>query len=250
MNENTADNQTAEPSSLLGAAEQTAGTETTSATSGRWGDWRDEVPEKFFSNKETGEVNYQNLVKSYRHLEGRLGAGDAPPSEAAKYDLSKIELPESVDPKMLDGLKEFAHQHKLTQAQAESVFGKFFEELPSYVQAALPNPATCETTLRETWKDQATFDKGIKDARKAFSAYAPEGLDINAVGNIPQVIQLLANIGKDMPEDGGVNTAAILPAETLADLKASPAYMNRNHPDHARVMARITAHFNNAFKSR
>lgn len=200
--------------------------------------WAGIVPEKFVKGD---EVNIEALAKSYTHLEKRLGSGDLPPETPEAYKLA--EKPEWVSDEDLAEVTKFAHENKLSQAQFEAVMGKYIGDVTALIDDLAPTPQKCEAALLEQLGgNREAVSKEIALARKAFGAYAPEGVDMNSpeIGNNPALIRILAKIGAGMAEDtpvDGKNPAAL----NVAELMASEAYNNPRHPQHQQVMDQVTA---------
>lgn len=246
MTEQVADNA-ATGSLLSGVEAPVTGQETQPAQVEN--DWRAQVPAKFRNGE---EVNTEALVKSYLHLEKRMGAGDAPPESPDKYAFEKVTLPEGLDPTALESFKGLAHELKLSQGQAETLAGKYFEELAPLIEAAkqVPTPERAEIALRQVWKDEKQYNNNLLLAKKAFAAYAPEGVGLDDVGNNPAAIQILAKLGAGMREDAPINQSAIMSQESVAEIMASQAYLNPNHPNYAATHAKVRAHYANKYPSK
>jgi len=65
-------------------------------------------------------------------------------------------------------------------------------------------------------------------------------LDVESLGRNADVLQLLAEIGRDLGEDKGA-VGSIPPGEDIEKLLYSPEYQNPNHPSHARAASIVNA---------
>jgi hypothetical protein len=212
-------------------------------------DWRAQIPAKFRNGE---EVNTEALVKSYLHLEKRMGSGDAPPEAADKYTLEGVKLPEGLQESDIGNFKEMAHKLKLSQAQANQLVEGYFEGVAPLMELAkqAPTPEKAEIALRQVWKDEKEYNNNLILAKKAFSAYAPEGVGLDDVGNNPATIQILAKLGAGMREDAPINQSAVMSQESVAEIMASQAYLNPSHPNYAATHAKVKAHYANKYPSK
>lgn len=190
-----------------------------------FGDWRDEVPAKFLKD---GEVDHANLVKSYKHLESKMRAGEAPPSEAAAYD---FKVPDGVE--LTDDLKGMIEGHKaraLELGLSQKQFEEYTTDLQSLAESIrdeyLPSKDKAEAALKEAWG--AEYNQQLALARKAFSRYGSEA-DLQEIGNNPVALRLLAKIGAELGEDKNPAHGAAV-NESLAQLRADPDYTNPHSP--------------------
>lgn len=207
----------------------------------KFNDWRDNVPPKFIKD---GNVNNDALVQSYLHLEKRMGSGDAPPTAVDGY---KLTLPDGTKDEDFAEFKDKALALGLNNAQAQGVLEQFIESTKELSSELTMTPEKAEVSLREVWKDAAEFDKNLGLARKAAKVYAND-INMDAVGNNPEVIRLLAKIGSELGEDSPVNQSAILSGNDIKSLMTSESYLNPNHPQHAQTVARVTAHYQNSYR--
>ncbi|KFC08510.1 hypothetical protein GTGU_01427 [Trabulsiella guamensis ATCC 49490] len=214
------------------------------------GDW---LPEKFRVMGNDGKLNIESsarkLAENYTHLEKRMGSGDAPPKTADEY-APKVEVEGfkweefKADPRMQSFMKT-AHAKGITNDQMSFIIGEYVQRAPELVNGAAELDAeAASTALREVWKTDAEFKQNIGLAYRAFTQLAEQGDDINAIGNNPMVIRMLAKIGKEMQEDsptgGAINMAE---QQSIRDLMKSPAYMDPKHADHERVSAQVRAFY-------
>lgn len=228
----------AQPASVLGSAPAQAEQASNGEVENTGADDDEKVPEKFMKD---GEVNLAALVKSYKHLERKQGSGDVPPASPDAYKLD--DKPEWVSDEDMAEVAKFAHENKLSQEQFKAVVGKYVEDVSALIEEITPTPQKCEAQLLEQLGgNKEALAKEVTLARKAFAAYAPEGVDMNApeIGNNPALIRILAKIGAGMGEDKPVSGAS--PASVnVAELYASDAYNNPRHPQHQQVMDQIAA---------
>lgn len=192
------------------------------------------------------EASARKLAESYAGLEKRVGSGDVPPKTADEY---AVEVPEQFKEVWSDesfgAFKAEALAAGLTQKQLDFVMGKYFTVAPDLVAGGAKYDAeTATAELRKTWANDAEFTGNINAAYKAFTAFAGEGDDMDAIGNNPVALRILAKVGKEMGEAGGIPAqATTASAESVDDLLRSPAYLDSKHPDHKAVSAKVQAHY-------
>lgn len=182
---------------------------------GATSDW---IPEKYRTNKEDGsldlEASSRKVAEAYKHLETRMGSGDAPPKSADEYAV-KLEGVEGfnwdefkADPDSQAFLKG-AHANGMTNAQVEYVIGEYLKAAPALVQGgAQLSQEDCTAALKGVWADDQSYKSGVQASYRAAEAFAsPEGQPgsfqnlMAKYGNDPDFIAFTANIGKELSED-------------------------------------------------
>lgn len=178
-------------------------------------DW---IPEKYRTNKEDGsldlEASSRKVAEAYKHLETRLGSGDAPPKDAGEYSV-KLEGVEGFnwdEFKADESTQSFlkgAHAKGMTNAQVEYVIGEYLKAAPGLVEggAQLSNE-DCTAALKTVWADDQAMQTNLKSSYRAAQSFAsPDGQPGNfqnlmaKYGNDPDFIAFTANIGKELAED-------------------------------------------------
>lgn len=212
-------------------------------------DW---LPEKFRVNNGDAldvEASARKLAESYAGLEKRVGSGDVPPKSADEY---AVTVPDALkeawqEDDRFKAFKTDALGAGLTQKQFDFVVGKYFNVMPELVQGAAQldaNKATEE--LRKTWATDSEFKANVGDALKAFEKFAdPEDrARIDEIGNNPVVLRILAKVGKETQEAGGIpQQGANTGADSVQDLMRSDAYLNSKHPDHKTTSQKVQAFY-------
>lgn len=253
------------PASVLGGggAQTTAAPAPAPAASQTPADPIAAVPEKHRVLGADGKVDVQatllKVSEAYCHAEKRIGSGDLPPKSADEYAVTVPEaLAETIKADELKASEDFKgflgkmHGLGLTQQQLDGVVGELLTRSAALQASAAPNPeqqaAECIAALAQTWPSPAIRQQQIGLAHKAFQAFAAEGDRdlIDQVGNNPIVVRLLAAVGKELQED-----VPIIPGspeakswdDKLAELQAHPGFMDRNHPEHKRLMEAKSALF-------
>lgn len=210
------------------------------------------VPEKFW-NSETKAIRSDAVLKSYTELEKRAGSGELAPANADDYKLDTVieevkkatgvDVP-AMDPELSKSFRAAAKEIGLSQKQYEGVMKQYLSSIPAMASAAFEiKMAEGKTELSKVWKTEAEMNRELGFAKKAYMAYAPEELRkpevMNAIGNNPIILRVLANIGKELKEDTRV--AGDLPAigNDLKALRRSEPYWNAKHPDHAATVERV-----------
>lgn len=131
---------------------------------------------------------------------------------------AEFTLPEgvSLDKGALEKFTPLAKDLDLSQEQAQKVVDLYAAEvLPHIHQAFAEQQAQkVESWLQASMKDQeiggTRFDESVSIAKKALDAFGTPALkaalDDSGLGNHPEVIRLLANIGKRISEDRTAST--------------------------------------------
>ena len=185
----------------------------------------DFIPEKYRTNKEDGtldlEASSRKVAEAYKHLETRLGSGDAPPKTAEEYTV-KLEGVEGfdwdefkADPDTQSFLKG-AHSKGLTNDQVQYVIGEYMKAAPNLIGgAAQLTQQDCTAALKAAWGDDQAIRANVTASYRAAEAFASQGDapgNFNALmtkyGNDPDFIACTANIGKELKEDSAINGGA------------------------------------------
>lgn len=232
--------------SVLSTGKPAAGAPSAGSATGDW------LPEKFrVLNGDTLDVeaSARKLAESYSGLEKRVGSGDVPPKTAEEYALT---VPDQFKDSWQedDRYKAFradAHAAGLTQKQFDFVMGKYFTVAPELVQGAgAASMEQATTELKTTWKTDAEFKANVASAHKAFMAFAdPADRErMDEIGNSPVALRILAKIGKEMGEAGGIPAeAGSTGVDDIKALLVSEAAGNPKHPDHKATRAKIDAYY-------
>lgn len=244
----TEEQQQTEQSSVLSGGAPAGGDASQAADS-----W---IPEKYRVTGEDGQLNIEQssrkLADAYTHLEKRLGTGDAPPKTPDEYTPEvKAEGFDwedfKADPNMQAFMKA-AHEKGITNDQMSFLLDTYVPLAQQLVAGASSLDAeTCTEELKKTWKSDAEFKQNAALAHRAFTAYADDAdkAQIDAIGNNPVVLRILAKVGKEMREDtppGGQDFTQE-EAESIRDLMKSDAYTDPKHQDHERVSNRVRAFY-------
>lgn len=220
---------------------------TPSTTSSDW------MPEKFRVTSDAGvdwEASSRRLAESYSELERRMGNPvDRPPKSGDEYLLT---VPEEIaegfeESDMLKSFRARALEANLTQKQFDFMMGMYFEIAPRLVHGAFEvDRQSTEAELRQTWPSEREYQESVRNAWAAwegFAAPADRGR-ANEIGNHPVIIRLLARVGAEMREGGGIPVDAVGGATPdVQSLLRSDAYLNQSHPDHASVSAKVRAYY-------
>lgn len=227
----------------------------------------DIFPEKHRVLKDDGTVDSEasaaKLAQAYGHLEKRFGAGDMPPAAPTDY---KVNIPEALQDSLKDWdqagdekLQAFltdAHKANFSQAQIDTVLGKYFDLMPALsggAQAKTPEQQAADATteLRKVWATDQDFEANVGHAYRASVQFGEKvGLtfeDIEAAGlsNNPTFMRLMAAIGPELGEDTPVNEGGQQGGgdwqSQVNDLKAQKAAMPEKDPRRADIQARINS---------
>lgn len=219
-------------------------------------DW---IPEKYRTNKEDGsldlEASSRKVAEAYKHLETRMGSGDAPPKSADEYAV-KLEGVEGFnwdEFKADEASQSFlkgAHAKGMTNAQVEYVIGEYMKAAPGLVQGgALLTQEDCTAALKSVWTDDQAMQTNLKSSYRAAEAFASEeGKPGNfqalmaKYGNDPDFIAFTANIGKELQEDtlitNGIANEQDFAVKT-ADLRQQLQTLAPHDPKRAQIQQQL-----------
>lgn len=199
------------------------------------------------------DASARKSAEGYSALEKRLGSGDVPPASPGEY---KINAPDALkdafkpeDP----GFQKFltdAHAVGMTQKQIDASMGAFFAWAPQLMEAqAEHDHDTCISAMKEVWTDPSEFKSGMGQAVRALKTFGGERFDNLAAkyGNDPDMIWLMANVGKELKEDRTVE-GPTSGGSDISALQTSEAYLNPKHPNHLAVSAQVAAHYRRTSK--
>lgn len=227
-------------------------------------DW---IPEKYRTNKEDGsfdlEASARKVADAHKHLETRLGSGDAPPKTAEEYAV-KLEGVEGFDWeefKKDEGTQSFlkgAHAKGLTNDQVQYVIGEYMKAAPALVEGGSQLTAQdCTTALKSVWTDDAAMKANVTASYRAAQAFASEGTapgNFDALmakyGNDPDFIAFTANIGKELKEDTAINGGPVNEADfavKTAELRAQLEAMPQHDPKRAGIKAQLDAMYDRRY---
>jgi hypothetical protein len=206
------------------------------------------IPAKYQVKKEDGSLDIDaSMAKwgdGHKHLEQRLGAGEAPPATPEDYQLA---LPEGVtfdelkaDP-LFTGFLKGAHAQGLTNKQVSYVIGAYQQRMSMEA-----TPEVGEAVLRKEWVTDEQMQRGLADCFRATRAFSGDGEHAQRIkakfGNDPDFVWLMAQVGKELHEDTPVNGALSESEQaSLESLMGSRAYLDAKDPQHAQTVAKVRA---------
>lgn len=205
------------------------------------------IPAKYHVKREDGSIDEAASIAKWsdghKALEQRLGAGDAPPQTPEAYEPkvpAGLKLEDLKADPLFNGFLKGAHARGMTNAHVSYVLEAMAER-----EAMRNSPELAEPELRKVWVTDDQMKRGLSDAWRATNAFAagdePRMQRIEAkFANDPDFLWLMAQVGKELHEDPGVDGAlSASETETLESLMASKAYMDAKHPEHAQTVARV-----------
>ena len=154
----------------------------------------------------------------------------------------------------LDGYKEFAHHHGLTQSQAESILNLYGEiqedESREYQEAQRQLDINGQIELQKEWGKN--FDGKMDMASRAFAEFSTPELqkmmDETGLGNHPEMLRIFAKVGERLGEDSlivgaGLGANQMSPEQSrteiqnrYSDKEFSKAYRDNREPGHRQAM--------------
>lgn len=226
------------------------------------------LPQKFRVTGAEGKVDIlasaMKMNESVKALEQRMGvAGGVRPEKAEDYkpDAVLAAMKEkagrdvTLPAPMLKEFATFAHDAGFNQAQYDKALTAYMSGIQQMVDTSFDNAmANGKTQLASVWgaPESPAFKANMVQAVRAFNAYMPAPLrtaaNMDAIGNHPLVLQLLAGVGKELKEDtlnGGEGQGG---GEDVGTLMNSQAYWNTKDPAHAATVAKVNAYFDGGGK--
>lgn len=235
----------------LGAAPAPA-TEAPAAPAAAPADPFAKVPEKYHVKGADGTIDQAQtiakLADGYAAAVKRIGTGDLPPADPAKYAFTPPEEFKDVqlDQELTAGFRDRAHKAGLTQGQFEFVMGEYFRLLPSVMDAgAKVSAETARTQLAQVWTTPQQMQTNLDNGQRVMAAL-PESLQRQVVesglGANAVFAQVLARMGAEMREDRPPSqSTGTAPSTDVQQLMSQPAYRDPRHPEHAKVSAQVNA---------
>jgi hypothetical protein len=220
----------------------------------------DFIPEKYRTNKEDGTLDFEassrKVAEAYKHLETRMGSGDAPPKTVEEYAV-KLETEgfNWEEFKNDDSTKSFlkgAHAKGLTNDQVSFVIGEYMRVAPDLVGgAAQLTQQDCTTALKALWTDDKAMATNVQASYRAAQAFASQGQApgnftalMTKYGNDPDFIAFTANIGKELKEDNAINGGGVSEADfniKAADLRAQLQALPAHDPKRPGIQSQLNA---------
>lgn len=220
-----------------------------------------------------------DVVQAYAHAQRAIGADKIPlpkdgvwdevaraklgiPREADGYKLNRPELPQGItyDEAFEKAALPVAHKLGLTPAQVQGLLDFYAGHQAQSFQSVMRGRTEDETQsvglLQQEWGP--TYDAKIAQAARAARYFGGQQLidflNQSGVGNNPELVRTFAKIGSMMTEDslkiGRAHGFSITPDEARREankLMASPAYTNRDHPEHGSIVEQVQQLFERAY---
>lgn len=212
------------------------------------------MPDKFKVAKEDGSIDLEASAKkmgeSLSHLEKRMGSGEVPPKEAGEYkvnipDAWKEAFPDTSE--TMDSFRKDALAQGLTQKQFDFFIGKYIEEAPKLIGgAAQLSKDEAMADLRTSWPTEAEYKTQSAHAQTALQTFLdPKDADkAESLTSNPAMVRILAKIGSEMKEGGGIPAAATsVSADDINSLMLSEAATNPKHADYRTTRAKIDDYY-------
>jgi hypothetical protein len=198
-----------------------------------------EIPDKFMNDD--GDVNIEALVKSYTNLEQKMGTKIGAES-IDEYDYEfQHEGVFQTEGEEFDAFRQQMLDLGLSKDQYSGLMGIYEDTTMDLIEQLAPTPERAQEALSEVWGDD--FEANLQDARAAYDAFAPEDMDINTIGNNPEILQILANIGRLMHEDTGLNNGTAVPNSGLTELEVQEMMNRDDYWTNAEVQRQVAEYF-------
>lgn len=220
--------------------------------------------------------NPAEVAKAYVNLESAFGKRfedylkpDAPedvkakvraamgvPGSPEEYDSPAVPEGVTLDERLVNQFKSQAYKLGIPKAQAKALMDWYvtaeIERVTQFQAEAARQKEEGMKALRERWGGAA--DRNVALAQRVVAEYGgselKQALDESGAGNDPAVIAFLARIGQTLAEDNLIDPKTLTTSveearKEIARIKAEAAkdrkhpYVDRTHPDHARVVAEV-----------
>ncbi len=225
---------------------------------------------KFKSPEEVAKA-YVNLESAYgkrfeeylkpdapEEVRSRVRAAMGVPGAAEEYDNPSVPEGVTVDDGIVKSFKGKAHELGVPKAQAKALMDWYVaQELDraTRLQAeAAQEKERSMKALREKWG--AAADRNIGMAQRVVAEYGgadlKAALDETGAGNHPAVLAFLARLGQTLAEDNLIDAKVVTTSvedakKEIAAIKSAAMkdrnhpWVNKKHPEHAAVLARMSA---------
>ena len=226
-----------------------------------------DVPEKYRVLGADGSIDHtaslRKLSEGYRHLHTRMGAGEAPPSDAEGYapEITRegVSWDEMKKDPAMQGFLKGAHAKGMSNAQVAFVIESYLDQMQSFAatgekqqqeaaeKAEMARLAERDASMRKRWPDGQDLHDRLNKANHAVSMFAnPQDMEVFASGAFdhPAIIDLLANVAaathEDTPPSGAIATKqdfASRADEIRKELASLPHWDKRRGALQAELMA-------------
>ena len=222
---------------------------------------------KSFVDKESGEVNFANIIKSFVHGQKSMGSDKIikPTEHSSKEEWDNIhqemfgfqldpneyklerEDTAKIPAEFYEDFKKIAHDNRIPIEKAKALMNFYEEKVGSSLtaQTALSATKVEEDTaaLKEEWGE--AFGKNLNAAKKVITEYGGDELatylEESGLGNDTKVIKLLSQIGQKIyAEDSFIQSSSVVGAKTpaeasarIAEIQNNKAYWDANNPEQA-----------------
>ena len=237
-------------------------------------DWRSAIPEEIREHKSLSHINdIGALAKSYVHAQQMIGADKVVlpgksateeewadfytkigrPESPDGYQLEVNNLEEGIEPdeNVLEWFKQTAHEAGMTPQQAQHMLNAYNQLTSQTVgmtqQQAEARVAEVETELKREYGE--AFDDKLSIANGVLAEFSNPDLaeiqlaDGTLLGDNPEIIRLLANVGTYITErvgedslEGVRTSGALTPDDAMQKVRELTApntpYWDQRHPEH------------------
>lgn len=234
-----------------------------------WKDYLDDDIKKDPSMEAIKDI--KNLAKSYVHGKRMIGADKIPVPgkhatdddwanvfkklglpDADKYD---VKFPETYDQEFTKSFKETLHKSGVLPRQAQALVD-FYNNYTSEAMKKAEESQALEKTkqfdsLKREWGD--AFNKNVEVAKHTFQKFVDQDtmqyLNDTGFTKDPIVFKVFAKIGEMLGEDKVIDpkgSGGFSPVDLqtkIDNLMADPAYFNKSHPNHNRVVEEAQKYF-------
>jgi len=247
------------------------------AAAGAGEDWRTGMEPDVVNHPSM--ANFKNpgdLAKSWVNAQKLIGADKIPvpgkdatpeewglvydrlgrPGNSEGYVLPEVKMPEGfpeADPQLVGGFKAQCHELGILPGQAAKLYewfqGTQAQSYTGMMTERQTGIANAETALKNEWGK--AYEPNLVKAQAVLKQFGDENisamLENTGLGNDPNLIKFLANIGKNFGEDGLTGRASNFtksPDEAKAEINSvladkAGAYFNKENPEHNMMVKKM-----------
>jgi hypothetical protein len=178
------------------------------------------------------------------------------PGNSEGYNLPEVKMPDGfpeADPQLIGGFKSQCHELGILPGQASKLYewfqGTQANQYTGMMAANQEGQVNAETALKNEWGQ--AYDSNLATAQSVLKQFGDENitgmLESSGLGNDPNLIKFLANIGKNFGEDGlqGKPTNFVKsPDEAKGEINSiladkQGAYFNKDNPEHKMMVEKM-----------
>ena len=197
------------------------------------------VPEKFM-NTETNEPDFEKLANSYSELEKKIGSKiGAESTDEYEYEFEHGDVFDSGEPytQFKDNMLELG----LSKEQFAGIMGVYENNTVELMEAMAPSPDRAQEALTKSWGD--AYEANLGNARLAWDTFATPEMNIDTIGNSPEILQILSVIGASLGEDTSVGKTNANAGSGLTQTDVNALMNTEDYWTNAESQAKVQSYY-------